>query len=137
MARLNVYEDDDDEYSLVTGTTGTSRRATLQSRALAQSPAPSASVSDKENHDTTRRRSGNKQKSVSMDSTAEQSPRPNKKRRLTDREIVGPSQRTHRKQLQEAGDGRYYDPNQSMAERRKVRKEYRDLTRDLTGGHFH
>lgn len=59
--------------------------------------------------------------------------RPNKKRRLTARTPPTSSQAVHLKRLDEAGNSRFYDPNQSMEERRAVRKDYRDLSRDLIG----
>ena len=62
--------------------------------------------------------------------------RSNKKRKLADRDVnnaPNATQVTHRQQLDDAADSRYYDPDQSMEERRAVRKEYRDLSRDLTG----
>ena len=65
--------------------------------------------------------------------TPEDPARPNKKRKLVESEPPNASQAAYQKQLAQAEDTRYYDPNQSMEERRAVRKEYRELARDLTG----
>lgn len=65
--------------------------------------------------------------------TPDSSTRPNRKRKLGERDPPNASQAVYQKQLAQAGDTRYYDPNQSMEERRAVRKEYRELARDLTG----
>ena len=65
--------------------------------------------------------------------TVESSARPNKKRKLGERNPPNASQVAYQKQLAQAENTQYYDPNQSMEERRAVRKEYRELARDLTG----
>ena len=44
-----------------------------------------------------------------------------------------PSQIAHQQQLEALGDREYYDPDQSMEERRGIRKEIRDLSRELNG----
>ena len=43
------------------------------------------------------------------------------------------SQLAHERELDEAADVQFYDPDQDMEERRAVRKGLRDLTRDLNG----
>lgn len=43
------------------------------------------------------------------------------------------SQAIHQRELDEAADTQYYDPDQAPEERRAVRKALRDLTRDLNG----
>ncbi|KAI4166335.1 MAG: hypothetical protein LQ342_000225 [Letrouitia transgressa] len=58
-----------------------------------------------------------------------------KRRRLGERNNPNPSQLAHEQELQKLADKghtQYYDPNQSMAERRRVRKGIRDLSKELT-----
>lgn len=43
------------------------------------------------------------------------------------------SQAVHQRELEEAADTQYYDPDQAPEERRAVRKALRDLTNDLNG----
>lgn len=102
------------------------------------SPSPTASLSsDKENRRTGEPKLRQKGTSASMappqQTTPEDPARPNKKRKLVESEPPNASQAAYQKQLAQAEDTRYYDPNQSMEERRAVRKEYRELARDLTG----
>ena len=60
-------------------------------------------------------------------------PRSSKKRKLGERNATNASQTAHERELAGVGDRRFYDPDQSMDERRAVRKDLRDLTRALTG----
>lgn len=60
------------------------------------------------------------------------SPRASRKRKLGERNAPNASQTAHERELAEAGDRRFYDPDQSMDERRAVRKDFRDLSRELT-----
>ena len=62
------------------------------------------------------------------------SERASKRRRLADRDapITNPSQAAHARLLENLGHKDYYDPDQSIEERREIRKDYRDLTKDLT-----
>ena len=104
------------------------------------SPSPTASFSsDKENRSIAGASARQKEKSASMappqHPTPESSGHPNKKRKLGQRENINASQAAYQKQLAQAEDTRYYDPNQSIEERRIVRKEYRELARDLLGRH--
>lgn len=61
------------------------------------------------------------------------SPRSSKKRKLGERNAPNASQTAHQRELAEVGDRRFYDPDQSMDERRAVRKDFRELSRELTG----
>ena len=140
MARLNDVFDPEEDDASFDQSVQSSRRGQERVQDTSPSPSPGASLSDKENHVTLRNaslQSIQQEKSVSLGppqrSTPESSGRNSKKRKLMDRDAPSTSQVTHRRQLEEAGDARYYDPNQSMDERRAVRKEYRDLSRDLTG----
>ena len=63
-------------------------------------------------------------------------PRSNRKRKLGERNALNASQTAHERELVEVGDRRFYDPDQSMDERRAVRKDFRDLSRELTGTHY-
>lgn len=107
------------------------------------SPSPPASFSsDKENHtgvlesarQISRRPSAmSSQKLLTPTSAEPPSPRSSKRRRLGERDAPNPSQRAHERELQESGNAQYYDPDQSMEERRAVRKEIRDLSKELNG----
>lgn len=107
------------------------------------SPSPAASFSsDKENRqaqaDQTRQNNG-----IAKDMAPPQMPTPSsanydsarssKKRKLGERNAPNASQTAYEKELAEVGDRRFYDPDQSMDERRAVRKDFRDLSRELTG----
>lgn len=138
MARLNnVMREDDNDENTSDATNFRLSKHTQTENGYSPSPSPSVSFSDKENRVTPRTASTRKGKSTSMgppQRPMSESSRPQKRRKLSQRDsLPNTTQMTHPKRLEEAGDTRYYDPNQSMAERRAVRKEYRDLTRDLTG----
>ena len=62
-------------------------------------------------------------------------PRSGRKRKLEERDVPNASQTAHERELDDVGDRRFYDPDQSMDERRAVRKDFRDLSRELTGTH--
>lgn len=59
--------------------------------------------------------------------------RANKRRRLGERDAPNATQLAHQRQLEGAVDTRYYDPDQSIEERRVIRKGLRDLTKELHG----
>lgn len=63
-------------------------------------------------------------------------PRSSRKRKLGERNVPNASQTAHERELADVGDRRFYDPDQSMDERRAVRKDFRDLSRELTGTHY-
>ncbi|KAL8780766.1 MAG: hypothetical protein Q9213_006313 [Squamulea squamosa] len=99
------------------------------------SPSPAASFSsDKENHDTSGRGSSaatGKSKRMpppqlpTPGSAENSTPRTAKRRKLGERSVPNASQVIHEGELDKLGHAQYYDPNQSMAERRAVRKESR------------
>lgn len=106
------------------------------------SPSPAASFSsDKENRqvqaDEARHNNG-KAKNMpppqmpTPSSANYNSSRSSKKRKLGERNAPNASQTVHERELAEVGDRRFYDPDQSMDERRAVRKDFRDLSRELT-----
>lgn len=58
----------------------------------------------------------------------------NKRRRVSEDNLGVPSsQAAHRRQLSEANDTEYYDPDQDPEERRRIRKEFKDLAALLNG----
>ena len=107
------------------------------------SPSPAASFSsDKENRaaaTSSTRRNNVKSKAMAPPklptptSTEPATPRATKRRKLSERDIPNASQIAHQKQLEELGNREHYDPDQSMDERRGIRKELRDLSRELNG----
>lgn len=109
------------------------------------SPSPAASFSsDKENRQAeaqSSRRVNRKSKAMpppklpSPNSAESSSPKTNKKRRLRERDVPNASQIAHEKELERLGNTQYYDPDQSMEERRAVRKGIRDLSKELNGEH--
>lgn len=62
-------------------------------------------------------------------------PRSNKRRKLSERgaPALNATQTVHENRLAEVGDTQYYDPNQSIEERRAIRKDFRELSKELTG----
>ena len=141
LARLTSPDPDDSETL-----NDSSRRQQQQNRHVpnpgSPSPSPAASFSsDKENRTATRSRSSNGKsrampppsKLPTPNSEEPTSERANKRRRLSGREESNATQTAHQKRLEEAGDRSVYDPDQSIEERRAIRKEYRDLSRELTG----
>lgn len=138
---LSGDEDEDEPQSIST------RPRTANSRvAESHSPSPSLSFSsDKENRGLSPKASRlNNGKSRAMPppqvpttpSIESATPGEAKRRRLGERNNPNPSQLAHEQELQKLADKghtQYYDPNQSMAERRRVRKGIRDLSKELTG----
>ena len=145
MARLarpaSPSEDGDDPSSHPRrSTTRASTRPPLPSQP-SLSPSPAASFSsDKENRTSAPRGEKRKEhakevaRSVPMSGSPATASSANKRRRLTDRD-GGPlaSQAVHRRQLQDANDTDFYDPDQNIDERRTVRKGIRDLAKELNG----
>jgi hypothetical protein len=92
-----------------------------EATARSSSP-PAASDSDKENP-----RSVNKRNSTRMATSSQTA----KRRRLTDRTSNMQSQVPP--SAQRDNSTRFYDPDQDEEERRRLRKQYRDLTGDFNG----
>ena len=66
--------------------------------------------------------------------TAEdEDPRSSKRRKLSERDVPNATQTAHEDALAGISDARYYDPDQSIEERRALRKDFRDLSKELTG----
>ncbi|KAK0513080.1 hypothetical protein JMJ35_004066 [Cladonia borealis] len=118
------------------------RRSRSHAHVASLSPSPAASFSsDKENRQA--QAEGSRQEkgkgraipSPHLPSPAtgeEDTPRPNKRRKLSEREAPNATQTAYQNHLAEIGDSRFYDPDQSMGERRALRKEFRDLSKELT-----
>ncbi|KAL8706171.1 MAG: hypothetical protein Q9201_000749 [Fulgogasparrea decipioides] len=137
--RANIPLSDEEDFDAGTSTRQDSGRV---NGVGSLSPSPAASFSsDKENRATATRNSrSTNPRSRSMappklptpTSAEDETPRSSKRRRLGERGIPNASQVAHDKELNKLGHTQYYDPNQSMAERRAVRKGIRDLSKELT-----
>ncbi|KAI9760565.1 MAG: nuclear protein [Candelina submexicana] len=107
------------------------------------SPSPAASFSsDKENQTSGRsasRQTKGKGRASAMGppklptpvSDSANTPRTNKRRKLGEHNAPLASQVAYQREMEEVADAAFYDPDQSMEQRRAIRKELRDLTRDL------
>ncbi|KAL8902941.1 MAG: hypothetical protein Q9207_004264 [Kuettlingeria erythrocarpa] len=137
--RAEIHVPDDDDYA-ATPSHPDSRRV---NGVASLSPSPAASFSsDKENQtasarlsrSTNRKPKGMQPPKLPISASAEDgTPRAAKRRRLCERGVPNASQVAHEEQLRDVGENKCYDPNQSMEERRAVRKGIRDLSKELTG----
>lgn len=143
MARLvNMPLPDDEDEDIHTNSTRRPRR-THGANPGSLSPSPAASFSsDKENRESapeSSHQANGKSKAmgppkIPTPTSAEPlSARGNKRRRLGERGAPNASQMAHERELRELGNVQFYDPEQDMDERRAVRKEIRDLSKELTG----
>ncbi|KAL8658165.1 MAG: hypothetical protein Q9226_001215 [Calogaya cf. arnoldii] len=100
------------------------------------SPSPAASFSsDKENRQTIATGKSKRMSPPKLPTPASaenETPRSAKRRKLGERGLPNASQVAHEGELEKLGHAQFYDPNQSMAERRAVRKGIRDLSKELT-----
>ncbi len=136
-------EEDNTNQGTETASSMRQRPSRTPRHAATLSPSPAASFSsDKENRealpDMSRQSKGKARapapsKLPTPTSAEPATPRTNKRRRLEDRDARMSSQAVHQRELEEAADTQYYDPDQAPEERRAVRKGLRDLTRDLNG----
>lgn len=144
MARLaHLPVSDDDEYNGDGAQPSHQRDSRRVTGITSLSPSPAASFSsDKENHTSTTRTSRSvnvKAKSMlpprtpGLDLDEGGTPRAAKRRKLGERGVPNASQAAHETELEKLGHSQYYDPNQSMEERRAVRKGIRDLSKELIG----
>lgn len=147
MARLanisSSVEENNANHGTETASSMRQRQRRTPRHAASLSPSPVASFSsDKENReavpDVSRQGKGKARapapsKLPTPTSAEPATPRTNKRRRLEDRDVPMSSQAVHQRELEEAADTQYYDPDQAPEERRAVRKALRDLTRDLNG----
>ncbi|KAL8669888.1 MAG: hypothetical protein Q9168_005547 [Polycauliona sp. 1 TL-2023] len=122
--RANIHVSDEEEDG--------SRRVDRQPL----SPSPAASFSsDKENRRTSTTGKSREMPPPKLPTPAlaeNGTPRSTKRRKLGERGPPNASQVAHEGELEKLGDAQFYDPNQSMAERRAVRKGIRDLSKELT-----
>ena len=143
--RANIsFSEDEDEGDFQS----TSCRQRIKPGQNLNSPSPSPAVSfssDKENRQSTSRTSrpaNGKAKAMPLSRPSESrlletsTPRAAKRRRLGERNGQNASQLAHEQELDnlaQKGHTKFYDPNQSMDERRAVRKGIRELAKELTG----
>ena len=138
MARTANFSSDDGEDPDSTAYNTTVMTEATGQRVAHASPSPTVSFgSDKENRSVNAGRDGKRRTTGLSEATPgsdRSSSRPSLKRKLADRDTpLNATQRLHQQELAEAGDDELYDPDQSMGERRALRKDYRDLSKDLTG----
>lgn len=140
-AKLSTARDGDESEQTQTNLESTRQRhGRVNMNSLSPSPASSFS-SDKENRqaraeDTQQNIESAKNMPPPQIATASPAshnlPRSSRKRKLGERNAANASQTAYERQLAEVGDRRFYDPEQSMDERRAVRRDFRDLSRELT-----
>ena len=140
MARRARLTNDTNANEEPGATTHTARRDRGRVNIEALSPSPAASFSsDKENRqapaEVSRQKKGKARamEPPQLPTPETEAPRSSKKRKLSERETLNATQTTHAKQLADVADKDFYDPEQSIEERRAVRKDFRDLSRELTG----
>lgn len=142
-ARLSPEEDGEENLQATSASTRqrSSRHAPNNLASLSPSPAASFS-SDKENRQDTAnasRQANAKTRAMpppelpTPTSADSDTSRSNKRRRLGERDAPNATQLAHQRQLEGAVDTRYYDPDQSIEERRVIRKGLRELTKELHG----
>ncbi|KAL8894238.1 MAG: hypothetical protein Q9192_004489 [Flavoplaca navasiana] len=133
--RANMHiSDEEDSASEVPQTSTRQSLRRVDNQPLSPSPAASFS-SDKENRQasTTAKTKRMPPPKLPTPALAESgTPRSAKRRKLGERRLPNASQVAHEGELEKLGHAQFYDPNQSMAERRAVRKGIRDLSKELT-----
>ena len=138
MARTAVFsEDGEPDDSTPFDTTGIPR--TSVRRDGDASPSPAASFgSDKENRLTPQQPGKRRTMGPPELPTPEQSAsRASLKRKAGSRDApMSATQALHQRNLDRVSEKDFYDPGQSIDERRVLRKRYRDLSRELTGMRF-
>ncbi|MCJ1445342.1 MAG: nuclear protein [Stictis urceolatum] len=160
LAKRATPDDSDDESSLrpaATRRTQNNRLSTITPDSRAPSTSPTASFSsDKENRASSSRDARGKQKTSALGDSSIQQPTPNsnKRRRVGDRDNSRaqsvPSEGDNdafpamdgevpmegealRKALHDITDTSLYNPEQSAAERRRLRQELGELTKNMAG----
>lgn len=134
--RANIHISDEEQSASEapqTSTRQSSRR--VDNQPLSPSPAASFS-SDKENRQTSATGKSKRMLPPKLPTPAlaeNGTPRSAKRRKLGECGLPNASQVAHEGELEKLGHAQFYDPNQSMAERRAVRKGIRDLSKELTG----
>lgn len=142
MARRAILSTGGHEEEEAQGNADSTRQGHERVNLNSMSPSPAASFSsDKENRqaqaDEARQDNGKAKNMLppqmpTPSSVSHDSPRSSKKRKFGERNAPNASQTAHERELAEVGDRRFYDPDQSMDERRAVRKDFRGLSRELT-----
>ena len=146
MARravLSSPEASDNEQDVRSNGPATRRRNARVANPASLSPSPTASFSsDKENRATTQTSRGNNGKTTAMappsnlpaaNSTEPGSDRASKRRRLSERDAPDAPDSSFAAGADDPGNTPLYDPDQNIDERRAIRKDYRDLSKELTG----
>jgi hypothetical protein len=113
----------------------------VNSNSLSPSPAASFS-SDKENRAVNQRTRNTNGKTTTMQPPSK-IPTPNsgepevtrasKRRRLSERDAPNAPDSSFTAEADMSGNSTVYDPDQNIDERRAIRKDYRDLSKELTG----
>lgn len=113
------------------------RRSKQRLGSLTPSPSASSSSRNRDSTGSSRQVSGNSEDMPSPNNLPTPdadppSPRASKRRRVEE-DAPKASQVAHERELSRSGNTLYYDPDQDPEERRRVRKDLRDLSRELTG----
>lgn len=123
MARTATFSETGDELDYDTPAS----TARNQRRSIHVSP----SESDKENQPA---RSKGKEKAMNPPRTSAAGANASRKRKLGPRnQPLSDSQALHQENLDSIAESELYDPEQDIDERRRLRKQYRDLSSNLTG----
>ncbi|KAL8792999.1 MAG: hypothetical protein Q9195_004403 [Heterodermia aff. obscurata] len=145
MARRAVIsspEESDHDERIQNNSLSTRRSRARAESPTALSPSPAASFSsDKENRsvtNTTRSANGKTQampppsKLPTPNSAEPEAARASKRRRLSERDAPNAPDSAFVAEGDTPGNCSHYDPDQNVDERRAIRKDYRDLSRELT-----
>ena len=146
MARRAVIsspEESDHDEGIQRDNASTRRSRARAETPTALSPSPAASFSsDKENRsvqNTARNATGKSQampppsKLPTPNSVEPEATRPSKRRRLSERDAPNAPDSASAAEEDMPSNTVHYDPDQNVDERRAIRKDYRDLSRELTG----
>ena len=146
MARravLSSPEESDHDEGMQSNNTSTRRLRERAESPTALSPSPAASFSsDKENRSVPNNGRIANGKSQAMpppsklptpNSVEPETTRASKRRRLTERDAPNAPDSGFSAEEDTPGKSSHYDPDQNVDERRAIRKDYRDLSRELTG----
>lgn len=148
MARRAVlsFQEESDHDERMQNNNASTRRSQARDEgptALSPSPSPAASFSsDKENRSvstTARNATGKSQampppsKLPTSNSAEPETTRASKRRRLSERDAPNAPDSGFAAEGDMPGNTPAYDPDQNVDERRALRKDYRDLSRELTG----
>ena len=146
MARravLSSPEESDHDERIQNNSASTRRSRARAESPTALSPSPAASFSsDKENRSVSNSARNANSKSQAMpppsklptpNSAEPEATRASKRRRLSERDAPNAPDSAFTAEADVPGNSSHYDPDQNVDERRAIRKDYRDLSRELTG----